>query len=267
MSTEYSSSAKETLLEIKRAAPTFANYYKPSYSIITPLKGDDILRHLEHMCRKAYMSYDKMSETSHYDIIKTIMTHNHQSVLEHFVISVDVVTNIGVSRELNRHRIAAITESSTRYCNFTKDKFGNKCSFVVPLWILKLWQKGEKITGQEERLIETYFIETSACSHMYETLINSGAKPQEARELLPLNTKTEEGFTANIREWRHIFSVRCSEAAHPNIRQIMLPLLHEFYHAIPLVFDDLYEQYKATYELWESNGWLAANSETLEPLF
>ena len=228
---------------------------KPTFNIATEIDGEHILRHLEKAIRKAYKSEDKINaEDSHYKMLNTIMQKQHLATLEHFSVSVEWVTNIGISREANRHRLASIVESSTRYCNFSKDKFGGSISYVMPAWFFTC-----DCDSRRRILINAYAYAEKA----YMELMDAGAKPQEAREVLPLGTKTEEMFTANLREWRHIFALRCAKPAHPNIRQLMLPLLHAFYTAIPLVYDDLWEEFKDDYADFEAKGLLAKEVEDL----
>ncbi len=79
---------------------------------------------------------------------------------------------------------------------------------------------------------------------VYLDLLANGASPQQARSVLPNSLKTEIVVTSNVREWRHILSLRCSEAAHPQMRQMMFPLLSEFHERAPILFDDLHEKYR-----------------------
>jgi thymidylate synthase (FAD) len=82
-----------------------------------------------------------------------------------------------------------------------------------------------------------------ACEDTYLKLVDAGATAQEARSVLPNSLKTEIVTTANIREWRHIFKLRCDKAAHPQMRQVMLPLLAAFSQRIPMLYDDLAEKF------------------------
>ena len=78
-----------------------------------------------------------------------------------------------------------------------------------------------------------------ASERAYNQLIELGATPQEARTVLPNSLKTEIVMTYNIREWRHFFKLRCSKGAHPQMREIAIPLLKEFQKRIPVLFDDI----------------------------
>ena len=77
----------------------------------------------------------------------------------------------------------------------------------------------------------------------YMELIEVGAKPQEARSILPNSIKTELVMTMNLREWRHFFKLRCDKAAHPQMREVANMILKEFKEKIPVIFDDLYESF------------------------
>jgi len=160
-----------------------------------------------------------------------VVTRHHESVLEHISLSVRFVTDNGILRELTRHRIASFSVESTRYCNYSGDKFGNEISVVCP------------------SAIEPYSVERSAwhdaCEYAekyYFKLLKLGAKPEIARSVLPLCTATTIVMTANLREWRHVLSLRCAPAAHPDMRALMKPLLAEFYRKLPEVFSDLPEE-------------------------
>lgn len=159
-------------------------------------------------------------------------------------VTVRIICSIGTSRELNRHRANSITEQSTRYCNFSRDKFGNEVTFVVPEWVklnhynISINSVGNNevyIDGEEDNLyneddsLTRYFLFTLQEAELnYFNLLNQGWKPQQAREVLPLATATEVVYTAYIKDWEHFFGLRCSEAAHPSARELAIPLREEF---------------------------------------
>lgn len=127
-----------------------------------------------------------------------------------------VICSIGISREMNRHTTLCISESSTRYCNFSKDRFGNEVTFIKPYWIPSCNPTGSGV-NQDHRIWFNF------CNHVeykYLQLIDKGFKPQEAREVLPLCTKTEVIYTAFESDWRHFLDLRCDSKAHPDAQLV-----------------------------------------------
>ena len=157
-------------------------------------------------------------------------------------ITVRMICSIGTSRELNRHRASSISEMSTRYCNFSRDKFGNEVTYILPNWMDEiqlgthnstkiLIQAGgfQEFSANNQEICEIAFMSTLAQAEVnYNTLIRLGWKPQQAREVLPLATATEVVYTAFVSDWVHFFNLRCSEAAHPSARELAIPLKEEF---------------------------------------
>lgn len=141
-------------------------------------------------------------------------------------ISVHMVTSIGVSRELNRHRVNSMAEQSTRYCNFSKDKFGNEITFIIPNWV-NTKSPNEKQEGSSVADMEwsTAMLNAEAS---YMNLLKMGWKPEQARSVLPLDTKTELVHTAFLSDWMHFFELRTSPAAHPMMRDLANKIKQEF---------------------------------------
>lgn len=175
--------------------------------------------------------YKSNTEGNPEKFIRSLIKRGHLSVTEHGSITVRFITNRGVSHEMVRHRLASFSQESTRFCNFSKDKFGNEITVIEPV--------DTGFTG------DAYIIWKEACEmaeKYYFRLIAAGTAPQFAREVLPNSLKTEIVVTANPREWRHIFEMRCSEAAHPQIKELMLSLYNEIvrHDSVACLFDDLY---------------------------
>lgn len=210
------------------------------YEIMTPISegGIEELKHLERVARVCYKSEDKIKEdgSSAKGMIARLIKSGHHAMLEHSSISVLFTVDRGVSHELVRHRMASFAQESTRYCNYSQDKFGNEITVIQPYF----FEDGPKWTAWRRAM-------ESAEERYFELLIK-GATAQEARSVLPNSLKTEIVVTANYREWRHIFTLRCSPAAHPQMREVMLPLLKEFHEKLPVLFDDIYQ--KAVDEGW-----------------
>lgn len=206
---------------------------EPSYSLLQMPDPQQVLTHLELAARTCYKSEDKITPESAKGLIKRILQVGHESVLEHASVSVRIVCDRGISHEIVRHRLASFSQESTRYANYSKEKFGKEITLIRPFF----WD----VDSAEYRL---WLEAMTTVERVYLALLESGARPQEARSVLPNSLKTEIVVTANLREWRHIFRLRCASPAHPQIRQIMLPMLADFHARVPVVFDDVYETFR-----------------------
>ena len=200
---------------------------KPIAVIESHVDADYILKQIELAGRTAYKSEDKITNDSAKDFVKMILKRGHLSVIEHQSVSVRFICDRGVSHEIVRHRLASYTQESIRYCNYTKGKFGSEITVIEPCF----WSQDDEKYKVWKQAIEQ--IETA-----YNRLVELGATPQEARSILPNSLKTEIVVTMNLREWRHFFTMRTSPAAHPQMREVAIPLLKEFQKQIPIIFDD-----------------------------
>ncbi|MFW5791060.1 MAG: FAD-dependent thymidylate synthase [Desulfohalobiaceae bacterium] len=205
----------------------------PSFEILAMPDGDDILKLIELAGRTCYKSEDKITADSAMGFIRRIVASGHMSVIEHASVTVRFVCDRGVTHELVRHRLASYSQESTRYANYSKDKFGNEITVIRPLF----WKEGSPEYAE-------WLSAMQQAEQSYLRLISGGARAQEARSVLPNSLKTEIVMTANLREWRHVFALRCDAAAHPQIREVMLPLLDELHRRLPPVFSDLYERFE-----------------------
>ena len=192
----------------------------------------DLEKTIELAGRTCYKSEDKITDCSATAFVAKIRSINHESVLEHGAISVLFTVDRGVSHELVRHRIASFSQESTRYCNYSKDKFGNEITVIDPRGAFP------EMTEAMFSTWEGAMIEAEAG---YFAMVDMGAKAQLARDVLPNSLKTEIVMTTNPREWRHVFKLRCADAAHPQMREVMLPLRTQFVHLWPSLFADLTE--------------------------
>lgn len=204
---------------------------EPSYEILTEISEGGIkeLQHIEKIGRVCYKSENKITEDgeSARKFVKMIIDRGHEAMIEHSSLSVKFIVDRGVSHELVRHRIASFAQESTRYCNYSKDKFDNGVTFIKPFFF------NDDVRYQ--RWLSAMFTAESA----YLDLLDSGATPQEARSVLPNSTKTEITITANYREWRSFFKLRTAQAAHPQMREVTIPLLKELKTRLPFIFDDI----------------------------
>lgn len=190
-----------------------------------PIDGKAMLKHIELCGRVCYKSEDKITDDSAERFARKIIKSGHESVLEHASITVRFVCDRGVSHEIVRHRLASYSMESTRYCDYSKDKFGGEIRVIEPVGC-----------GDELSMMK------SSCGYaeiMYQCMISSGVSPQIARAVLPTCLKTELIMTANLREWRHFLKLRTSEAAHPQIRALAVELRDKLREAVPAVFEDI----------------------------
>lgn len=189
--------------------------------------GKQIMKRIERACRTCYRSEGKITEDSYKNLIKNCLTRGHESVLEHEKITVRIYNDIGSYKDLTRHRFASFSVESTRYCSYDKDKYGNQISVINPVYI------------EDKEIYETWKKTIEEMEKGYMRMKELGATTDMCRNLLPHSTAAEYTMTANIREWKHIFSLRANNHVHPAIRQVMIPLLKYFKEQMPEIFDEV----------------------------
>lgn len=196
----------------------------PGYTIES-IDGVAMLRRIEEAGRTCYKSEDRITDKTAPAFITSIIKRGHESVLEHEKVSVRIICDRGVSHEIVRHRIASYSQESTRYCNYGK---AGEVTFIKPCF----WDED----SEEYKL---WLSAMEVAEKTYLLFISKGVSPQDARSVLPNSLKTEIVMTCNLREWRHFFRLRTAAAAHPQMRQIAVPMLRGFQLQIPVVFDDI----------------------------
>jgi len=204
---------------------------KPWAKIEDEFDGMVMLKRIERAGRTCYKSEDKITEESAPAFVKKIKAMGHGSVLEHEKVTVRIVCDRGVTHEIVRHRLCAFSQESTRYCDYHK---AGEIQVIVPCFWRDPSDPAKKIPKAQ-----VWYDSMLAAEKAYNKLRELGASPQEARSVLPNSLKTEIVVTADLREWHHIFTLRTSKKAHPQMREIMIPLLAEFKSRIPVVFDDI----------------------------
>lgn len=214
---------------------------RPSYEILTKINPIEILQRIEIAGRTCYKSEEKISSGTAVPFVARIIKSGHHSVIEHESISVRFTCDRGVSHEIVRHRLVAYSQESTRYCDYGGKYTCPDVTFIIPPWIDI--SPGEYRTKEDIPVVSNsghYWTDAMFyAERMYATLRQHEWTPQQARAVLPNSLKTEIVMTANIREWRHILTLRTSKAAHPQMRELMCPLLQEFKANIPILFDDI----------------------------
>ena len=214
---------------------------KPSVEILTSVDAVEVYKTIEKVARTCYKSEDKITDTSAERMVKSLIKSGHEAMIEFFDITVKFVTDRGVSHEIVRHRLGSFAQESTRFCNYSKDKFGKELTFIIPSWLD--CPEDYDITG---KILGPLFSGLTDAERSYFNLINSGYKPEQARAVLPNAIKTEINVKFNLREWRHFLNLRCHHTAHPDIRLLSLELLNKFYNILPIIFEDLYMKYNDT---------------------
>ena len=187
-----------------------------------------ILEVIEHAGRVCYKSENKISPDSAEPFIQRLLDSKHESVIEHGAITCHIICDRGVSHELVRHRIASYSQESTRYCNYNKGCFGSEITVIHPVFLT---------AGTPA--YDAWYYSCLTAESSYQELLAFGHSPQEARSVLPNSLKTEVVITANPRDWRWIFKKRCAKTAHPQMREIMIPLLAQFTSRWPVLFKDI----------------------------
>lgn len=205
---------------------------EPSYVIEDEIDAQRMMRTIERAGRTCYKSEQNISEGSAAKFISNIIKRGHESVIEHEKITVRFICDRGVTHEMVRHRLASYSQESTRYCNYANDKFGNELTFIKPCF----WDED---TEEGKAKMELWKRSMQNIENEYNELIALGARPEEARSILPNSLKTEIVVTMNLRSWRNFFKLRTAPAAHPQIRQVACALLDELKEKLPVVFGDL----------------------------
>lgn len=229
----------------------------PSFVIEDDIDGEEILRRLERYGRVCYKSEDKITPDSARRFIAGILKSGHESVIEHEKITVRIFCDRGVTHEIVRHRIASYSQKSTRYCNYKS----RGIQVIEPFFFAREAERKTigfpaewRISGMDGQGMGIFFRKRDVnefdvwlaamlfAEWAYTTLVQDFKRvPQEARSVLPNSLKTEIVMTYNLREWRHFFKLRCSERAHPQMREVAVPILREFQRRIPIIFDDIAE--------------------------
>lgn len=219
------------------------------------------LRFIEWCGRISHRSEEQQSDesTTRRFIENVVLRHGDWSIVEHFSCSVDFYVDRGITHEIVRHRLAAYTQESTRFVNYEKKM---PPSFIYPVvgveCVYCLEGKDHVVTGHApfkfSHLLKQYgdqIIEVdckydtnwlnaiTAAEWNYRELLLKGWRPQEARSVFPNALASRLIMTCNLRQWRHFFLMRTSKEAHPQMKQVTIPLLNDFKQHFPVLFDDI----------------------------
>ena len=185
-----------------------------------------------------FVTFDMYDEDDFYAKVVTDMNQlTDEERMVHETFSVLFTVDRGVTHELVRMRDCSFAQESTRYCNYANGKFGNEITVILPCFF---------DTGMGTNSNSLVYKEwESACKNAeasYFKLLEYGAKPQEARDVLPTSVKVDIVMTTNLAEWKHIFNLRACDStgpAHPQMKEVMTPLFKEMREKYPFAFGDM----------------------------
>lgn len=190
--------------------------------------GIQIMKNIERACRTCYRSEGNITEDSYKNLLRNCINRGHESVLEHEKITVRMLCSINTYKDLTRHRAgASFSIESTRYCNYSKDKFDNNIKFIDPVYITD--ENNYACWRECMKSIETFYM----------LVTNNKGTPDQCRTMLPHSVAAEVTMTCNIREWKHVLDLRTKKTVHPEIRQLLIPLLLEFKRTMPEMFEGI----------------------------
>lgn len=213
-------------MQIVKAKATILNPFKETMSTKEYLTMQ--CKHIERIGRTCYKSESRITDDSYETFVKQLIKSKHTAMIEHGSFSVKFIVDRGVSHELVRHRIASFAQESTRYCNYGKKR---GITFIKPLFF--------------EESSPEYCAWKDSCAKAeatYLDMLQKGVSPQEARSVLPNSVKTEIVVTMNFRQWRHFFDLRALDKtgkAHPQMKEVTVPLLYELVGVCPIIFGDM----------------------------
>ena len=201
---------------------------EPSVELINDIDAEKILRHIELAGRVCYKSESRISDKTAEKFIANIIKSGHESVIEHISLTFKIVCDRGVTHEIVRHRLASYSQESSRYCDYSNDKFGNELTFIKPCF----WTEDD----------ENFLLWKNTMAQLEKTYLEmrkNGARPEQARSILPNSLKTEIFMTCNLREWRHFLKLRTAQRAHPQMREVALKIYKILNEKLPILFSDI----------------------------
>ena len=201
---------------------------EPSVELVEDFDAAAVIQKLERAGRVCYKSEGNIKADSAEKFIRGIIKRGHESVIEHATVSFKIVCDRGVTHELVRHRLASYSQESSRFCDYSAGKFGGELTFIKPCF----W------TDDDENF-QLWKATMAQLEKTYLAMRAAGARPEEARSILPNSLKTEIFVTMNLRELRHFLKLRTAKAAHPQMREVALKIYQILVDKLPAVFDDL----------------------------
>jgi thymidylate synthase (FAD) len=233
---------------------------RPYAKIMEPEELGQALRRIEFAARVSHRSEDMQTEVSAEKFIRAVVLgHGDWSVVEHVSTSVEMLVDRGITHEIVRHRIASYTQESTRFVNYAKKM---PPSFIYPKpeveceWCLDEGEAPESFSDISERHHDpwlhgkhypfskcpyepSWLCAIQSAEDEYRNLLDLKWRPQEARSVFPNALSSKIIVTMNLRSWRQFFLMRTSKEAHPQMRQVTIPLLAEFKKLVPVLYEDI----------------------------
>lgn len=217
---------------------------KSGYEILSDISQDgktelELIEKIGRTCYKSESKTGSFEETKNF--VRNLIKRKHLAMIEHSMLSVKFICDRGISHEIVRHRIASFAQESTRWCNYSKGRFGGEITVVEPNF-----SDGDKFGYESEDYSYSKLLWKQQCQKAEELYMyltgTAGVSAQQARSVLPTCLKTEIVMTTNYREWRHFFELRNAKDAHPQIRKLAKDLLLDLNSRIPVIFEDLVEK-------------------------
>ena len=199
-----------------------------SVELVNELDAEKIMKHIERAGRVCYKSESRISDKSAEKFIANIIKSGHESVIEHVSLTFKIICDRGITHEIVRHRLASYSQESSRYCDYSNDKFDGELTFIRPCF----WTEDDENFQIWKETMQ--FLEEK-----YLTMRKNGVRPEQARSILPNSLKTEIFMTANLREWRHFLKLRTSNRAHPQMREVALKIYKILNENLPIIFSDI----------------------------
>ena len=206
---------------------------EPKIYAIDKEEPEDQLKWLERLARVPYKSEGNITEDSYDPFLKKIIGSGHTAMVEFEKITFIIQCDRGVTHELVRHRMASFAQESTRYCNYFKERQGGQVTFIRPFFY------ANPADGESSYRYSLWLSAMRQAEKAYFDLLEAGSSPQQARSVLPNSTKSIIVVQMNFRELLHFFELRCDPKAHPQMRQIAIPMYRYCKEKYPTIFSDL----------------------------
>ena len=214
-----------------------------SVEFINPPEYAVVLDTIERVGRTCYKSEDKITEFSAEDFVRRLIKRGHEAMIEHGSVTLRFINDRGVSHEEVRHRIASFGQESTRYCNYSTDKFNGEVTYIDIERGMELDATVSKLPFEVKlAIIHEWMVACLDAERHYLRMLELGATPQIARSVLNNSTKTEICITMNFREWRHFIRLRNDPTAHPQMREVAQQVLDMLYEKYPVFFEEFVKE-------------------------
>ena len=214
-----------------------------SVEFINPPEYAVVLDTIEKVGRTCYKSEHLITEDSAEGFVRRLIQRGHEAMIEHGSVTMRFINDRGISHEEVRHRIASFGQESTRYCNYSKDKFDGEVTYIDIERGMELDATVSKLQFEVKlAIIHEWMIACLDAERHYMRMLELGATPQIARSVLNNSTKTELCVTMNFREWRHFIRLRNDPTAHPQMREVAQQALDMLYEKYPVFFEEFVKE-------------------------